>query len=147
MKSAVCSLHCTRSDCILLRFAVRSLRFTLTIIFNLIASKVEVKSKRLCRGTLPNYTDHQRIFNLTSVWKTRISGIWNRKGKRKRNRNRISNHWEILKPVPRCNLSQYIFRSHSSVIKGSPVELWFEYSSARNIVSNCYWGRNLKVQP
>ena len=114
---------------------------------NLIACKLEVKSKRLCMGTLPNYTGHQRIFNITGVWKTRKSRIRNRKGKRKRNRNRISNHWEILKPVPRWNLSQYIIRSHSSVIKESPGELWFKYSSARNIMSNCYWRRSLKVQP
>ena len=44
MKSAVFILL---SDCILLRFEVRSLHFTLTI-FNLIASKVEVKSKCVC---------------------------------------------------------------------------------------------------
>ena len=61
MKSVVCSLHFTLS----LHFTPvcsHSLRLTLTI-FNLIASKVEVKSEHLC--TLLNYIGHQGIFDRT----------------------------------------------------------------------------------
>ena len=63
MKSVLCSLHYTLS-LYFTRSAACSLCFTLTI-FNLITSKMEVKSERLC--TLLNCTGNQRIYDDTVI--------------------------------------------------------------------------------